>query len=611
MTTIQNTLPQLESYSEQMFCDQKTLRQKARREIIRLTDSFKKLPRLKKTEQSLYPTWKRVSNHMTNLIDFGAFPYQIDKKKAGEITCTFPLNDLHPSDNTHFKSSDKSCYIITMAHVPNLNENPFFNELSQQLNLLSTEAFEKNNEDSLQEAKERLAVVIGINFCRSLDKALNRKFKQYVYSANDKLNSSHVKFTAFNWEPIWLKGTTVYSQTKVKRLYQLFADIKPKKAQKTLKELMVNKREIIPYQRIRDKIIKTQEVIQFYKLFNNNIENRPCMLGILDDDTVHFRTEEKGKGILSQYDKLIKNFPDLEVASTGYFMKNPEQDFVELASRADLYARQAIAHIIPNGVYLPEPNLFIKIKSLNMLKNNISFLRKGTGKGKGLEFLGLMENLQLNKGDVKGRVVMGKIGPILTSQPPRVNIPSHMPAILTPSKINNKKNLASLRMFCQTILNPKKGFANSIARALPTGTGSAKNTAKLSAVYTAFDPIDYIKHNLDWNFIYTEFSKTLFKIFNKKIENPDYEPNFNALAIKIINKTHGEPLEKHNISNLLSYKFNNLYLAKIELMDQHPHLTENQFNDVVLSALNANLAVFTYLQSKIDQAPFVFPALYE
>lgn len=440
---------------------------------------------------------------------------------------------------------------------------------------------------------------------------MSKLFVRSIFKAAKKLNSTHTKITAFCWEPVWLNGKLSVPQKKVKRLFQLFADIKPKKTKGLLDELMLNKREITPFQRIRDEIKNSSEVRSFYKILKRVYANRPCMLGIVDDDAIRYRT--KKNGLLSQYDQLIENFPHLEVASTGYYMTDPDEDFAELASRADLVARTAIAESLPNGVYLPEPNLFIKIDDKDAL-TKISFLRKGSDKGKGLEFLGLMENLGLNKGNVKGRVVMGKIGPILTSSP-RVKIPQHMPAVLTSTKINNAKNLASLRIFCQSALNPKKGFAASVARATPTGTGSAKNTAKISKLYTAFDPIDYIKKTSNWHKIYDLFVENLLSMYKnmykKRKEEPAYEPNFKLRAKRIIAKTHEETDEKKLTAELLEEKFNDLCDARTELTEKPPHLSKKQFRALLVAALNANLAVYTLLKSKIDEVPFIFPELYK
>lgn len=600
------TLDELDRYSRDIASDNKKSRQQARSKLIQHTNSFRNIVAVPKDQQKDYPNWHQVSTQMQKMITDKDFPYRIDESKAGEILGAFDLNNP-PFLPIDLADAMKPGYIATMAHHPKLALDKPLEHLAQQITMLRDESFGTTAEASRIEANKRLRLFVGINYCHSLNTHTNKKYKKYIQDSQTLANS-HVKIVAFNWNPVWVKeGGKTVKQAKVKRLYRLLADSNPSAAEAIYKKLMANAGEIIPYQRIRNEIKNNPIVSTGYTVLTRGQTNRPAFLVILDDDAVRYRTEQMG--LLSHYDQLIEDHPNLEVASTGYYMTNPSQAFVEFASRADLVGRLAIAHLLPNGTYLPEPNLVIRVNNLENLRNRISFLRTGADRGKGLEFLGLMENLGLNKGDVRGRVVMGRKGPILTSQPPRVSIPSHMPSALTPARINNKHNLASLRMFCQSVLNPKKGFAPSVARAMPTGIGSQKKTAKISKLYTAVDPIDYIKAIPDWKEVYTHVVKSIVEIYKAKFKDSSLNPNYDLRAKNIVAETHGDKTKIKGIATLLEEKFTDVWAAREDLISIQPKITEDQFVMLFKTAINTNRAVYTLLRSYIDQVPFVLPVL--
>jgi hypothetical protein len=157
------------------------------------------------------------------------------------------------------------------------------------------------------------------------------------------------------------------------------------------------------------------------------------------------------------------------------------------------------------------------------------------------------------------------------------------------------------------VLNPKKGFAGSVARAMPTGTGSTANTAKISKLYTAFDPIDYIKSVPSWKTIYLETVNVLINIYNAKLQQDDLKPNFNVRAKAIAEHANLNPVEQPAIAALLTKKFTDIWEAR-SLIQIVP-LNEDQFLNLFSAAINTNKAVYHYLASRIDQTPFVFPDL--
>lgn len=605
------TNAQLEQYSKEIFSEAEASRQHARAMLIQHTASFQNPVILSDREKKLFPNWHRVSSQMNEMINRDNFPYSIDTKKAGKIIKAVDIPIIPLISHADFVNSNEPCYIVTMAHTPKLTLEQPVEYLAQQINLLWNEGFGANAAASRAEAHNRLAIVVGINYCHSLDRQANRRNRAYIAEAAGQVTNTHIKVCAFSWSPIWIGESGAVSERRVKRLFRLLSDANPGKAEQIFAKVMQDKVDVIPYQLIRNEIKNNGITASFYRQLKHGYPNRPNFLVSWDDDAVRLRTEDN-LGLFSHYDLLIAQYPQLEVASTGYYMTNAGVDFIEFASRADLVARQAIAHTLPNGAYLPEPNLIIRISSLEALKNRISFLREGSDKGKGLEFLGLMKKLDLMKGDVRGRVVFGKIGPIVTSQPARAKAPAHMPKVLTPARINNAENLASLRMFCQSVLNPKKGFAVSVARAMPVGTGDPANTALISKLYTAFDPIDYIKILPDWKLLYDDIVSTLINIYNAKFEYEHNDkilfPNFNVRAQRIIDANHLDQTKKEAIASLLKIKFQDIWNAR-RLITNGP-LSETQFRSLFIAALNATEAVYTFLYCKIEEIDFEFPHLF-
>ena len=593
---------QLETYSQNIYSDDKETRKSAREQIIRHTASFRTRVVLTREQREEFPNWHTVSSQIRTMIASETFPYEIRSSRAGEINSNFTNDGFPPISHSDFSNSNVPCYIVTMAHAPKLHLPNPLNHIIDQINLLWNEGFGADSAASQIEAGKRLAVVVGINYCHSLDATENKRYKQYIDDAFRRLSTPHVRIAAFNWSPVWMDGKKIIPQQRVKRLYRLLADAKPNKSKKIFNNLMREKSDFIPYQRIRNEIIRNDATTSFYAQMTRGHRRRPSFLVSWDDDAVRLRTEDMG--IFSHYDQLIAQNPNVKVASTGYYMANEQNGYIELASRADLVARQAIAHTLPNGSYLSEVNIIIKISNPEDLKHKISFLREGHSKGKGLEFLGLLENLQLAKGNVNGRVVLGKKGAIQTFQPSRAKA-ACIPAAFTPMWIDT--HLASLRTFCQTVLNPKKGFAASVARALPAGMGTAHNTAKISKIYTAFDPIDYSKSVTSWKRIYFVICNTLVKIYNKKIENENSNPHFHSKAKKIVDENNLDPLEKPAIKALLTNKIADIWDSRS--LETSGALNGDQFQKLLIAAINTNTAVYSYLTSRINQTPFVFPEL--
>lgn len=599
---------QLDQYSRDLYSDDKPVRTLARQRLISLTNSFQKIPALTSAEKKSFPNWHKVSSLISGMLNEGEFPYQVDTTKAGVISGYFDLPAQPQCSHTDFESSTRPCYIVNMAHSPNLKAAEPLQKLSRQINLLWNEGFGVDTAASQAEADNRLAVVVGINYCHSLDTPTNKRNKAYLAEATT-LSTSHVYMKAFCWEPVWTKNGAQVSQKKVKRLFRLLADVDQDKASSIFKRLMQNKRDIIPFQRIRNEIKNDPHVVTLLTALRRGHLDRPSFLVSWDDDAVRLRTEEIG--LFSHYDQLIAQNPDVEVATTGYYLTNPNEQFVEFASRADLIARVACAHVLPNGSYLPEPNLIIKIgQGTTRLKNRISFLRSGANNGKGLESIGLLENLGLMKGDVLGRVVIGRSGPLLTTQPFRATVPSHIPKVLTPARINSAKNLASLRSFCQSSLNPKKGFAANVARAMPQGTGSQVNTAKISKLYTAFDPVEHVKTVPDWKVVYSPIIKALLDIYELRCNKPEHTINYTTRAQNIIANANLNESKKAAIVALLTNKSEDIWDARVGLVEGGPKLTEAQFGILLQTTVNTTFTVYVYLESKIDQVAFAFPNLH-
>lgn len=517
-------LKKLDKYCDNIFSDDKAKRKKGRASIIKHIEDFKKPYELNEKEKNSLSAYYSISHAVNFFLKQNEFCFKIDEKKAG-----LPIiENQKPKGGKHTYlplNSDKPTYFVNMPHLADGGQI-----LEKQLDLLFSEGFGQNEEESKQEAKERLQVFVGVNYCHSINHLVNKTKKKYIEDLLAKENRPNVSYHIFSWCPSWTCSTEIADKFLhphgVKRVFRLLQEIDGKKAA-TIYERLI-KEKVVPYQHIRQEIKKSDVFEDFFKKFRQNNEKRPAYLVTVDDDAVRLRTNKLG--LFSHYDKLIKDNPELEVATTGYYMVHPEDKYVEIASRINLIARINIASLRPNGAYLPEPNMIIKIPKGSELPFEISFLRIKEEYGKSLESIGLLESLNLMKGNVVKKIIFGGEGAIQTSVSPNVKLGIEY-------NINRKNffkfhNLKIFRTFSQSAINPIFGFSANILRTFPNGSNLAEYRTEVANIYKSFDPIECAKANIDfWPESYPLISKAIYK-FSK---NDDLD-EFSEDVTKFINE---------------------------------------------------------------------------
>ena len=143
---------------------------------------------------------------------------------------------------------------------------------------------------------------------------------------------------------------------------------------------------------------------------------------------------------------------------------------------------------------------------------------------------------------------------------------------------------------------------------MPTGAGSAKNTAQISAIYTAFDPIEYAKHIPSWQLCYLLIVEELIGMIDKKQKSPDHYFHYLQRAKKICRNSGVDASEENAVACLLETKV--LAVMEAEKLLTIKLLSKTQFRQIWVAALNATSALFAFLSSKLNQEEFIYPANY-
>lgn len=554
-------LSQLEKMSEAVFSDHKAKRQKGRDQVLKNINYFKTSQNLRRSEKEKYSEFNFLAYAVHEFVQNNQFIFEINPKKVEEI----PEKGKERFDGTHKfpkEDSKEPVYFVMMPHLVGGKQ-----DLNEQINLIFNESFGTNKTESKEIAKTRMHLFVGMNYCHSINHLENKKKKEILAKTTHHENQPNLSLHAFRWNPLWKYSDSEIkdkiSQKTVKRLFRLLQEIDDSKASKIYKEVM--KEKVVPYQYIREEIRDGKHLNQLFKEFRKRDIQRLCCLATVDNDAKKLRTDEIG--LFSYYDKLLKDHKNLKVASTGYVMRDPKNDFVEIASRLNLVGRIALAKAIPNAVYYPEPNMIIKVPKGKEIPLEISFVRSKENKGKSLESIGLLENMHLMKGKVVSSLIFGSRGAIQTAVSPNVDITDKNLGEIDIIEFLNSKNIKSLRDFSQSILNPLNGFAKNVGRTYPTGAGSGKPTSLISSVFTSLDLIDYKKVIQDlsleaWRSIMcailasyeTEDKNTREKIIETKVQ-------------RMVKKNKIDKADKNRVSRLIKSKCKILLDTKNQMLE--------------------------------------------
>lgn len=180
-------LQTLEFHSKNIFSNNREERAHARIHLIEKTNSFQNTP---KAGQK-YPHWLFVSTWVKQFLTEEKFPYEIQKKKAGDMK-SYVIKC--PKVEKIQEDSLKPGYVVIMPHRASGGTTE---QIAHQIDLLKKEGFGITEEESIQEARQRLRIVIGANFCDSLIPSENKIRKKYLKKLS-QISSSTTHFMGFS-----------------------------------------------------------------------------------------------------------------------------------------------------------------------------------------------------------------------------------------------------------------------------------------------------------------------------------------------------------------------------------------------------------------------------
>jgi len=615
-------LKELTTYCQNIFSNDKVTRKNARVLVIKYIEYFKGISTLTADEENKFLPFKIVSYAVKKFVDNSEFIFKIKKNKAGPVLSLenkivkIRNSGIHTNLPTN---SDQPTYLISMLH------HAADRNLDNQIRLQFEESFGTTKEESEEEAKTRLHVFVGVNYCHSLNPAENRVKKKYIEDLMDKPSKPNVSYEAFCWTPEWgsrrPNAKKAIEQTKVKRLFRLLLDLDPAKALIVYKEVMINKG--IPFRGNREQTKNSKSANEFVKQFRFERKDRPLWFLTADDDAVRLRNN--GFGLLTHYDNLIQLHPQMEVATTGYYMADPAYNSVETLSRILLIARQG-GFLRQNAVYFCEPNMAAKTPVGDNLSAMFSFLRykevKGVKGVKGvkkldtfgnLEAIGFFENLGVMKGDMTGRVIHGRIGAIQTAV--SLNVKDCSKRNYEPKDYLKLDTLLKLRSFSQSCIDPRDGFSANIARTFSLPIQLASNT-EMAEIYKAFDPVEYA-HGLPscwfqtYHLVREEIGKfhnlnmicNDVKIFKQQIEKNSAD--ILKSAEDIVNKLNLDKKNTPLISKFIKEKAIATFEAVYALINTYKY-SYDDVKIITYTSYNINENVYRSLKSVINQDYMTF-----
>lgn len=623
MNVTPEMLNRRESLCTKLLSDDKQKRKNSRVILIKKWKSDR-LPELTDKQKIDYPNYALISDAIDRFINHDEFIFKlkaeeqkvkakeskvkanVSKVKAKEAGSILLKNKSRISGTHSYPSedSDLPTYFVTMPHL--LTNNG----LAKQIKLIFEEGFLSTKEESLAEAKKRLHLFVGINFCYSIDPITNKRNKELIKDLFEKKVRKNVSLEAFCWAPHWtysyevLKKTEQPTHATVKRIYRLLSEMKFKKASRIYDEVM-DVKLMAPFQGFRQELVVSPSFKKEFKSFRAPRDDRPCFLGTVDDDAVSYRN---GVGLYSHYDELILNNKDLKAATTGYIMLDPDNIFVEVGSTCNLISRYILGILRANATYLPEPNSLFGIPVGKKLSKEISFIDSKDKMGR-LESLKIMQNMGLLKGDMQGHVVVGGIDAAMqTAVSPNVNIPDRLLNVVDAVVFTESINLASLRKFSQTAVDSLNGFAAGMLRTY-AGSNTQPNRALVASIYKAFDPIEYAKTiATDWMCAYPSISKRIFKVYNTNnpaiLSDPElFNDDFKKYSNKIVTECNLDQGKTKKIAALIKEKVVVLFEAKNALLETEK-FEKKDIRLFVKASRLININIHEYLICKICNVAF-------
>lgn len=456
-----------------------------------------------------------------------SFPYQIadsDSKKAGTVSNNFYYPKKQSKIEPILLNSDTARFIVNIpdGRRPGSTSDEKY---SQTLHKLRTETFSTSSSASARMSQSRLAVVIGTNQAESLDPSLNKKFVQLIKKTVpvDKIAARRFGFL---WQVQYEKKNNVSCSYSAKKAFFLLKVLGKEIAEKV--RLSVEESDgkthpniiaQIPFQQIRNVILKENLTRDFARLFQEKAPASPIYLTVMDSDFLSLRKET---GVFEKITNCVVKNKNLSVIGCGYSAGDEELPIIQLAVQIDMAVRVAMTSHIPYSAYLPEPCLSVLLKRPNHQPHlkKLSFL----GDGHSLESRRLIRNGRDN-GAFTDQMTFISDG-IVTTSPERWKTPKNQTyKNLSADQIKTKAVLQALRGLSQSHAHPKK-WADQVYAAIDFKASQVTDaTGPMMHIFSVFDPISRMFARSD-----TKFSKVTVDQ-----EMTDYEKALNAGQTNLLN----------------------------------------------------------------------------
>jgi hypothetical protein len=324
---------------------------------------------------------------LSNCLEKGAsfFPYRISTDEVGEVlydTFCFPENQN--AERPEPLQQTSPCFLVNIPDGRTPSRKPKDVKYAEIVQKLKTEAFSTTSSASSRMSRSRLVVVIGTNQAESLDPRLNEDFVKLI-KKTEIVSGIACKRLGFLWRPkykVKKYSSRLYTPQKSFLLLKQLSEKRANEVRKDIEEkngsLHPNIREQIPFQLIREAILKSNISRDFAQQLQIAAPRSPLYFTVMDADFLSLRAD-KTLGIFSKVLEVTSVDRPLSVIGSGYLAADDELPLIQLGVRIDMAVRAAMTKILPYSAYLPEPFLCVLLRhpDQNHHLSQLSFLGKG------------------------------------------------------------------------------------------------------------------------------------------------------------------------------------------------------------------------------------------
>jgi hypothetical protein len=419
------------------------------------------------------------------------FPHSIAVNGVGNILYNSIVYPSHQNNRDPAPLKKKTPrFVVNIPDGRSPSVKPSDIRYDSIIRRLVNESFSTTAGGSSRMIKSRVAIVIGTNQIESLDQDFNDAFVKMIQNTHFSQDAPSRR-VGFLWRPQYQSDHKphLYPPRKSFYLLKMLNPTRAKEVQSRVEQpngkLHPNILKQIPFQKIRELILKSNQTREFADAFVQTAPSSPIYLTVMDAD-FHTLLSSDGKGL---FEKILEVTPannPLSVIGTSYSAMQFELPIICLAVKIDMAVRVAMSRLIPYSAYLPEPFLCALLRKPNHHHHiaQLSFI----GNGQALESRRLIENGRA-RGVFDDRMTFLPDGPV-TSSPERWKTVKNKSKIsLAKNEIKQKRILQALRGLSQSHAHPKK-WADQVYSAIDYSCAQVTDaTGPMMHIFNVFDPI--------------------------------------------------------------------------------------------------------------------------